>query len=295
MELRQLRSFREVARHGGTTRAAERLGLTQPAVTAQIHTLERALGVKLFEPVGRRLRLTGEGQVLLEHVDRILDEAESAVEAVRAVRGLKLGRVSIGASTTPGNYLLPTLLASFHRLHPGVSVKLEVGNTRQIEQRVADADLDVGLVGQDVRHRGLSVERFCDDGLVAVAPKEHPLARRRRIPVKTLAAERVLTREEGSATWELTLAWFRRHGCEPALVMDLDSPEATKHAVAAGLGIALLSEHAVRWELEDGRMVRLDVVDLPIRRPIWLVTRRGAVLTPTESALVAHLRKERPR
>jgi DNA-binding transcriptional LysR family regulator len=291
LELRPLRTFREVARHGGTTRAAARLGLTQPAVTAQIRGLEQALGVGLFRAVGKRLKLTDEGEVLLAHVDRILDEVESAVEAARAVRGLGLGHVSVGASTTPGIYMLPDILARFRRRNPGVSVRLEVANTRQIEQRVADADLDLGITGQDVAHRGLRVEHFRDDRLVAIAAPDHPLARRRNVRPSALSGERFLAREEGSATWAVTLAWFRRRGVELNPVMDLDSPEALKHAVAAGLGIAILSEFAVAWELEDGRLVKLGVRGLPIRRPLWLITRRGAILTPTERLLLKHLRR----
>lgn len=295
MDLRQLRTFREVARHGGYTSAARRLKLTQPAVTAQIRTLEGSLGVSLFRIVGKRVLLTDEGQVLLAHADRLLDEAESAVEAVRAVRGLQLGRVSIGASTTPGIYMLPESLARFRRAHPGIAVTLQVANTRDIEQRVADADLDVGVVGQDVNHRGLSVERFSDDCLVAIAPPKHPLARKRRIEPKALSGEGFLAREEGSATWDVTLGWFRRRGVELRTEMDLSSPEALKHAVAAGLGLAIISEHAVAWELADGRLAKLDVRGLPIRRPLWLVTRRASILTAPERALLEHLRRERTR
>ena len=295
MDLRQLRTFREVARHGGYTPAARRLKLTQPAVTAQIRTLEEALGVTVFRVVGKKVRLTDEGNVLLAHADRILDEAESAVEAVRAVRGLTLGRVSIGASTTPGIYILPESLARFRKLHPGIGVTLQVANTREIEQRVADADLDVGVVGQDVHHRGLSVERFSDDCLVAIAPPKHPLARRRRIDPRVLGGEGFLAREEGSATWDVTLSWFRRRGVELRTVMDLWSPEALKHAVAAGLGLAIISEHAVRWELADRRLARLDVRGLPIKRPLWLVSRRASILTAPERALLEHLRRERTR
>jgi DNA-binding transcriptional LysR family regulator len=293
MDLRQLRTLREVARHGGYTRAARRLGLTQPAVTAQIHTLEKALGVRLFRSVGRRLLLTDEGDVLLRHADRILDEAESAVEAVRAASGTQMGRVAIGASTTPGIYLLPAILGSFRERHPRITVTLEVGNTREIEQRVADADLDVGVVGQEVVHKGLKVERFCDDGLVAIAPPKHPLARRRGLAPRALAGERFLGREDGSATGDVAQAWLRRHGVEIEPVMALNSPEALKHAVAAGLGIAILSEYAVRWEVQDKRVARLDVRGMPIRRPLWLVTRAESVLTSTERALLSHLRRER--
>lgn len=295
MDLRQLRTFREVARHGGYTSAAKRLHLTQPAVTAQIRTLEEALDVTLFRIVGKKVLLTDEGTVLLGHADRLLDEAESAVESVRAVRGLHLGRVSIGASTTPGIYILPESLARFRRTHPGIAVTLQVANTREIEQRVADADLDVGVVGQDVSHRGLRVERFSDDCLIAIAPPKHPLARRRRIDPKSLAGEGFLAREEGSATWEVTLSWFRRRGVELKTVMDLSSPEALKHAVAAGLGLAIISESAVKWELADKRLARLDVRGLPIKRPLWLVSRRASILTAPERALLDHLRRDRTR
>lgn len=292
LELRPLRTFCEVVRRGSYTHAAHRLGLTQPAVTAQIHGLEKALGVKIIRNVGKKLKLTDEGEVLLRHANRILDETESAVEAVHAARGLQMGHVSIGASTTPGIYILPEVLGRFRKRLPGIGVTLSVGNSREIETRVAEAELDMGIVGQDVVHRGLKVVKYCDDRLSAFAPPKHPLARKRHVSVKELGAERFLAREAGSATWEVTMAWFRRRGVEPEVVMELSSPEALKRAVAAGLGIAVLSEFAVRWELQDRRVARLKVRGLPIRRPLWIITRRGSILTPTERALLGSLRKE---
>lgn len=285
LDLRALRTFLAVARHGNFTRAAREVFLTQPAVSMQMRQLETILGTPLFKKSGRDLRLTDAGEALREEAVRVLAAARGAEEAVAAAVGLRRGRLDVGASTTPGIYLLPPLLAKFRSKYPGISVTLSIDNSSTIAEKVATGALDLGFVGWEADLREVSSEKVCEDELVVIAPPGT-----KRLSPEDLAASRFIQREEGSATRALTEAWFRKRGldCRPA--MELNSPEAVKRAVAAGLGVAVLSKLAVAWEVADGRLAVVSVPDFPIRRPLWRITRKGAATGPVEAEFLRLVR-----
>ncbi len=284
-DLRALRTFLAIARHGNFTRAAHEVFLTQPAVSMQMRQLEQILGTKLFKKMGRDLRLTDAGEALREHAVQVLAAARGAEEAVAAAVGLKRGRLDVGASTTPGIYLLPPVLAKFRTKFPGIHVSLAIDNSGTIAEKVATGTLDLGFVGWEADLREVSSEKICDDELVVIGPPGT-----RKMSEKDLAAERFLQREEGSATRALSEAWFRKRGLECRPAMKLTSPEAVKRAVAAGLGVAVISRMAISWELAEKRLVVVPVPEFPIRRPLWRILRQGAQPGPVEAEFLRLLK-----
>lgn len=285
LDLRALRTFLAVARHRNFTRASKEVFLTQPAVSMQMRQLERALGTPLFKKAGRDLRLTDAGEALREHAVRVLGASRAAEEAVAAAVGLKRGQMGVGASTTPGIYLLPPMLAKFRARFPGISVTLTIDNSGTIAERVAAGELDLGFVGWEVDLAEVASERLCDDELVVIGPPGS-----KAISAADLAAERFIQREEGSATRALAESWFRKHGLELRPAMTLNSPEAVKRAVAAGLGLAIISRMAIAWELAEKRLAIVKVPDFPIKRPLWRIATKGVTMGPVETEFLKLVR-----
>lgn len=277
MDLRALRTFMAVARHGNFTRAAREVRLTQPAVSMQMHHLEESLGTRLFKKVGRDLRMTDAGEALREHAVRVLAAARGAEEALAAAVGLQRGKLGVGASTTPGIYLLPPILAKFRAKFPGISVTLSIDNSEMIAEKVAMGELDLGFVGWELDSREVEATKVCDDELVVIGPPGW-----KTLSAEAFAVERFLQREQGSATRALTEDWFRKRRLEHRPAMELNSPEAVKRAVAAGLGVSVISRLAIAWELAAKRLAVVAVPGFPIRRPLWRIVRRGCDPGPVE-------------
>jgi DNA-binding transcriptional LysR family regulator len=286
MNLHQLRIFQTVARLGSFSRAAEELHISQPSVSIQVADLERELGIELFEQLGRRIHLTEAGRVLEEYTRRILGLAEEAQTALQEIKGLRRGRLAVGASTTPGTYLLPRVIGRFQELYPQVSVTLEIANTRRIQERLLRAELDLGVVGWEVTSRDLQGDPFLDDELVLIVPPAHPLSTAGVAHAKELRDHRLILREQGSGTREALEAAARGAGLAVTPAMELGSNEAIKEAVAAGLGIAILSRLAVAREAEAGRLVVVPMPDLVIRRRFYLVRHRDKRLSQVLKAFL---------
>jgi DNA-binding transcriptional LysR family regulator len=186
MDPKLLKTFLSVRRHASFTEAAREEFLTQPAVSRRIRQLETELGVRLFEQLGKSLRLTDAGRVLAAEAEKLLGSIERSAEAVRAVRSVEHGSLRIGASSTPGFYLLPRIVGRFHRRFPGVDIGYAVENSLGIEERIVRNELDVGFVGAHLAHEDLRLEQVAEDEVVCFAHPSHPLARRARIDPKEL-------------------------------------------------------------------------------------------------------------
>jgi len=290
VNLEQIRSFHAVAVHGGFSRAAERLGLTQSTVSMQVGSLERELGVRLFERLGRRIRLTPEGAAMLEHASRILAQVEAAKRTALAYRGLEAGELVVGASLTIGNYLLPELLGDFHRSHPGVRLVLDISPSYRVGQRVAAGELDIGLVEAEVADPELEARPFHTDELVLIVPPDHRWAARGWAEVGELAEEPFLEREPGSGTREIVRARLAESGVALSPALELGSPEALKRAVRAGLGVAIVSIATVELELRCGVLRAVPVRGLRLSRPFLTLLRRDKHLSPVLSAFLELVR-----
>lgn len=286
MNLHQLRIFHMVARLGSYSRAAEELKISQPSVSIQVGDLERSLGVDLFEQLGKRIYLTEAGRVLEEYAQRILGLFDEASAAVAEVRGVHRGRLAIGATNIPGTYLLPRALFSFQERFPQITVSLEIGTARRIQERVLRNEVELGVVGWEISAQNLVSRRFYEDEIVLVVPPGHRLAAGGPVPLGTLRDERVIMRERGSGTREAVEAALREANLALPAAMELGSGEAIKEAVAAGLGVSFLSSLAVAADTAAGRLVRVLLEGITITQPFVLIQHRDKRPSQAMTALI---------
>jgi len=293
----QLRAFEAVARLGSVTRAAAELHVTQPTVSVQLRELAAAVDTQLFEPAGRRLRLTQAGEALQQTVGELGACWARFESRLAEIQGLLRGRLRIAAVTT-AEYFVPDLVGPFAAAHPGVEIELAVENRDRVIERLERAEDDLAVMM--LPPAGLPLERvpFMDNPLVVVAPLGHRYAGR-RVRLAQLESERWLLREPGSGTRLAAEEHFAAHGFTPRIAMSLGSNEAIKHAVAAGLGIAVLSQLAVRppspaapATVASGLTI-LQVGRFPIRRQWSIVWRRDQSQIAAARRFVAYL-QERP-
>jgi len=287
----QLRIFKMVADHHNFSRAAEALHLSQPAVSHQIKALSGAVGAPLFEEIGRRIHLTSAGTLLYEHASRIIADFEMAGQALDELHGLRRGLLRLSGDTTVGIYVLPDVLGTFRETHPDVDVSLDVGNRQHVYERLISNETDFAVVGRLWPRPSipLTTRPFLPNELVAIAAARHPLAGMKRISIARLAEEPFIAREPGSGTRETAEGALRRAGRPIHTVMELASNGAIKRAVARGLGVAIISRHAVTIELRLGLLAQLAVVGFPLRRQWHLVYARDKRFGPVERAFVAFI------
>ena len=287
MTLRQFEVFLAVARARSFRRAAEALHLSQPALSQHVRGLEGELGVRLFHRLARTVNLTEAGRVLEEHAVRVFTTLADARRAIGELMGLQRGTLTIGASTTPGIYVLPRVLASFRRRYPGIELSMRLGNSAEIERLIRASDLDLGLVGGHV----LGSDEEClasglVDELVLVVAPGHPWGSRREIAATRLAESPLLMREVGSATRQVTERALAQAGVAYRAGMVFEHTEAIKQAVMAGLGVAFVSTHAVRTEVASGRLHALRLRGLRLTRHFHLIHHEGRTLSAAARAFM---------
>src|SRR2546422_2978556 len=292
MNLRQLAIFRAVHKSGTLSGAAAELAITQPAVSAQMKDLRIELGTPLFRVQGRRLELSEAGEELLSYAERILSLVDEAREATQA-RARSGGLVRIAASSTPGVSLLPPLIASFRKKSPRATVRLQVVNTQTVEDKLRAREADLGVVGGRLAAADLVVEPWREDVLGLAVPHDHRLARRTSIDPDALAGETLLAREHGSATRTTYEAAFLRAGFPLPKPHVLGDTEAIKHAIAAGMGVSILSRFSVAEEVRAGRLEWLRIKRVELRRPLQLLYPRGPSRSPAVDQFLAFLRSAR--
>ncbi len=292
LNLHHLYIFHTVARLESYSRAAERLGISQPAVSMQVKKLEEAVGVPLVETRGRQMALTEAGEALAEFAGRILRLEEEARQVMEDFRAVRRGRVRIAASSTPGTFVLPGVIAAFRKEAPGVAVSLEIGNTRSSLRLVAEGLADLAVVGDVSRDEAdVALEPLCDDCLVVVVPPGHRWAEAgEAVSAAELAREPLILREEGSSTREVLDRRLRQAGFAPRVAMQMGSTEAVKEAVAAGLGPSVLSGWAVRREVAAGSLVAVAVAGLDLSRKLHLALPAGSSPGGVVARFVAYLK-----
>jgi len=291
LTLRQLKVFEAVARHLNYTRAAEELHLTQPAVSMQVKQLEDSLGAALFEQLGKRIHLTESGREVLGYARNITQQLDELEAVLNRQKGLAGGRLRISVATT-ANYFVPTLLGSFSRRYPDVTVSLDVTNRETLLRQLGENLVDLVIMGRPPAEADVEAEVFLENPLVIVAPPEHPLARANKIPLKRLQEEVFLVRELGSGTRIAMERFFTERGMHLKTGMEVGSNEAIKQSVQAGLGLGLLSRATIEQELTLKRLVVLDVAEFPIMRHWYLVHRRGKRLSAVAEAFRQFMLKE---
>lgn len=290
--LAQLRSFEAVARLGGVGRAAVVLHLAQPTVSSQLRELASAVGLTLFVPRGRGLEITDEGELLLATVRRLFAVWDRFEDDAARMRGLERGRLRIAAVTT-AEYFLPDLIGPFAHAHPGLQIELAVENRDAIVRRLERGDDELAVMMLPPADLPLQRWPFLENPLVVVAPVGHPLASRKRLKLEQVVGEPLLAREAGSGTRRAADRLLEQRGVRWTPRMALGSNEAIKHAVAAGLGLAVLSRHTLGRDPARDGLTELPVQGFPIRRMWHLVWRRDRALSRPAQAFLDHLRRGR--
>ena len=293
----QLRSFEAAARRLSITQAARELHVSQPTVSAQLRALAELVGEPLFEPLGRGVRLTPVGEALRDTLADISDCWQRFEGRLGELRGLLRGRLRIAAVTT-AEYFVPDLLGPFSASHPGVEIELAVENRDRVVERLHRQADDLAVMMLPPDELPLHSLPFRDNPLVVIAPREHPLARAgERVPLAQLAPERWLMREPGSGTRLVAEKHFASQGFTPRVAMSLGSNEALKHAVGAGLGLAVVSALAVdsgSAAHRDTPWVPLPVEGFPIQRQWSVVWRADTPLDLPAQRFVDYLQASRP-
>jgi LysR family transcriptional regulator, low CO2-responsive transcriptional regulator len=294
----QLRAFEATARLLSVTRAAQALHVTQPTVSVQLRELADAVGEPLFETLGRRIRLTQAGETLQQTVGELGSCWQRFESRLAEIHGLVRGRLRIAAVTT-AEYFAPDLVGPFAAAHPGVSIELAIENRDRVVERLHRGIDDLAVMMLPPDDLPLDMAPFLDNPLVVIAAADHLLARSKKaIALSRLAKERWLLREAGSGTRMAAEHFFAQRQFVPNVAMSLGSNEAIKHAVNAGLGIAVLSRLAVTQELAATRarsrprgLVELNVSGFPIKRQWSVVWRRDQPLSAAAKRFVEYLRE----
>jgi DNA-binding transcriptional LysR family regulator len=274
-----VRTLQEIARHQSFGRAAQALHLSQPAVSHHIRHLEREVGQRLLERVGKRAFPTAAGDLLLAHAARAFAELEAARQALQERRGVVAGRLRVGTGATASTYLLPPLLGRLRARHPELELVVVTGNSAAMAAAVTAADLDVAVVTLPVRGRALLITPLLLDPLVAIAAPTARWRRRGPLAAAELAREPLILYERGGTIRRVIDAWFRRSGAAPRVVMDLGNGEAIKKLVAAGLGLSLVPAMSVRAEVRAGELAALPLAP-PLGRRLGVIRRRDRTPSP---------------
>jgi DNA-binding transcriptional LysR family regulator len=286
MDVRDLAVFLCVAKHLSFTRAGEEVHLSQPSVSVRMHQLEEGLGVKLFEHVGKKVALTEAGSLLEPFARRVVIAMEDAHHAIEEYRGLESGSLRIGASTTPGMYLVPKIVALFKHRYPGVKIHLAINDTRSVEQSVIGHEFDFGFVGGHLISGELEIVPWLKDEIALVVPPGHRLAHRKQVKLCDLSGEHFVCREPGSATQATVANQLHAVGFQFETVLEMGNPEALKQAVQSGLGIAFLSKFAIVAEVKAKTLKAVKVGDFDVRRELRIVYRKDKHLHRAAKAFI---------
>jgi len=278
----KLRVFCAVAETKSFSKASEIIHLTQPAVSLQIQALEELYGTKLFDRSSSAVTLTPAGEILYKYAKHILALYASAEKEIGELTGLVRGSVAIGASTTIGNYLIPSVVADFRKTRPKIKVHLQVGNTKRIVELLKGGNIDIGLVEGEVPKQKLTKEKLLDDELVLIVPPQHPLAKKTEVSIFEITTEPFIVREEGSGTRQMIEKYLEKHGISlnsMNITMILGSTEAIKNAVEHGMGISIISRWAALKEERFGTFKTLSFREEKFIREFTLIYQKYEVLS----------------
>jgi len=273
------------------TRAGNEVNLSQPSVSIRVKHLEDELGVKLFEQLGRKVALTEAGRLLIADARHVITAVADAKQRIYDLQGLERGSLRIGASTTPGMYLIPQIIARFKERYPKIEVHLGIKDTKQVEEGVIRNEFDFGFVGGHLMGDDVDTLPWVTDQLLLVVGPRHPMAKKKSIRSEDLRKEKFVLREMGSATRATIASHLEKASLAVQPVMEMENPESVKKAVQSGLGIAFISKFAVETELRAKTLVALRVRGLDIRRELKIVHRKDKNLGRAAQAFIETARK----
>lgn len=293
MNVDWLQTFILIVDKKSLTKAARTLHLTQPAVSKQLNSLEKFYGTPLLYRTSRYMEVTEAGKLVYEYSQKILTALRESLTDVEALEHNLRGSLLLGASTIPGEYILPTALGRFQDLHPQVNVKLEIADSTEVAGLVLDGAVEAGMIGVALADPTLSEELIFQDELVVIASHQHPFAGKKTITLDDYLEEPQIVREAGSGTRLVIENKLMERGTSPEKLkirLELGSTEAVVNAVAAGLGISLVSHFAVRNRVKAGEISSVLIEDLPIERGLYFITRRDRALSPVMETFYCFLK-----
>jgi DNA-binding transcriptional LysR family regulator len=282
MNLTYFKSYLEVVRRGSFSDAAKALGLSQPTVSFQIQRLEGELTTKLLDRQGGRIIVTAAGQEFRAFAERVLQEEHALQERLAFLHDEVAGTLSLGASTNPGEQIVPALLGDFRRLYPKVTSRISIGDTAEIVEKVLARESDAGFIGAEVKRRGLAIKQVAVDPLLLVAAPDHPLVAERSIKLEILEEFDFVVRGEGSGTQKRVEDLMQEAGLSPAKlkrVLVVGSNQAVMTAVEAGVGLAFASQKAASRSLELNRVCAIPIEGVEWVRGIYFIHLSNPVMT----------------
>jgi len=283
-DFRQLEIFCKVVDLKSFSKAAKAVFLAQASVSERIASLESMVGVKLLDRLGRQVVPTRAGNLLYKHAKELLEMKRTARLEMENFLGIKKGEVHIGASTIPGEYILPKSIGLFNEKYPSISVMLTIADTDEIERRILQGDFDLGIVGSKGLHENLTYHALWNDELVLAVPRHHRWARKKQIDIKELSEEPFILREVGSGTLRIIEEYLGPSA--PKIVDSLQvvarfgSSTAVKEGIKAGLGVSILSSRALETELETGSLNVLKIKGFSLLRKFYLIMDKRRTVSP---------------
>ena len=283
MDIRQLEVFYHVARLKSFSKAGRCVGLTQPSVSGSVRSLENILGLKLFDRSGRDISLTRSGEVLFTYAKRILALRREAIQQIESISGLKKGILIIGASSIPGEYMVPGMIQAFYKTNPGIFCMLRVSDSQRVIQDLMDYDIEIGFVGACSSQPDIVYEPIADDRMIVCCSTKHPWSKRKAITLDELASQPFLIREEGSGTRKEIEKQLQNAGIgfgDLQIVAEMGSTEAIKQAIKAGYGISILSAISVKDLEKSGAVKTLNIKDVPLMRHFYIAELKDREKSP---------------
>jgi DNA-binding transcriptional LysR family regulator len=293
MEDHKLKVFCTVAETKSFSKASEIIHLTQPAVSLQIQALEELYETKLFDRSSSTVSLTPAGDILYRYAKEILALYAAAEKNIGELTGLVKGSISVGASTTIGNYVLPNVLADFRRTHPKIKVHLFVGNTKRIVEYLNSGNIDFGIVEGDVARQKLIIEKLIADELVVIVPPLHPWAKKKEVSIYDVTKEPFILREDGSGTRQIIEKYLSKHGIsshDMKAAMMLGSTVAIKGAVESGIGVSMVSRWAARKESKYGSLKLLSIKEEKLLREFALIYQKNSIASHAVDEFLSYLK-----
>jgi DNA-binding transcriptional LysR family regulator len=290
---RDLEVFCKVVELESFSKAAEAVSLAQASVSERIASLEKKIGMPLLDRLGRKVIPTAAGELLHKHATLLLEMKETAELEIERFTGLKQGEISMGGSTIPGEYILPDLIGRFKKKYPHLSVKMTIADSGEIENRVIDGQLEIGVIGSKSLHANLLCQKLWEDELVLAVPVRHPWARRKAVSIQDLRKTPFILREDGSGTLKILEAYLRESGEEGTAALEVSarfgSSTAVKEGIKSGLGLSILSARAIDTEVKAGILKALKVRGLPMYRNFFLIRNKLRIASPACQAMLEFL------
>jgi len=299
IDFRHLETFCRVADLKSFSKAADDLLLTQPTVSGHILALEQSLSLRLFDRTSREVHLTKAGKVFLQYALKILNFRKDLLNAlIEFSQGIR-GELSLGASTIPGEYLLPKLMGEFKKKYSHITISLKIADTKEVVKDVLEGQVELGMTGAKLHSPSLHYEKYEEDEIIIVGPSDHPLIGKKRIELNELLKEPWIIREEGSGTQMAVEKALRKKDKSLKqfnVVMEMGSTSSMKEGVKAKLGLAFISKRAVEEELNQGLLSPIGVEGMePIHRLCYIITHRGRTLSPIGMEFLRFLKRKKEK